>query len=846
MMIANNRPQLRSTHLAWCVALACSGIGEAAHARDYFNPALLEVDNPSSQGVDLASFENGEQAPGVYRVDVIINNQMVDTRDVTFKLVKEGNEEPILHPCLSASVLESYGVKIAQFPIIKADEQCVNFADIPQASSEFFFAGQKLILSIPQAAISTQARGYVAPELWDEGISALLLNYSASGSNTHARNSNASTDDGQYVNLRPGANIGPWRLRNYSTWTRDGNGQNKWDSVYTYLQRDIISMKSQMTLGDSSTPSDVFDSIPFRGAQLASDEEMIPDSMRGYAPVVRGIARTNAKIIIRQNGYVIYENYVAPGAFEITDMFPTGGSGDLFVTIKEADGSEQYLVIPFASLPVLQREGQIKYSLTAGQYRAYNSSVDNTPLAQGNIIYGLPYGLTAYGGLQESSKYQSLALGLGKNFGDIGALSVDVTQGWSRPKNAQKASGESWRVRYSKNFAESGTNFAIAGYRYSTSGYYSMQEILDSYSDQAVNPERRRNRAETTLSQTLGKNFGALTVTAIREDYWSINKTMESYGANYNNSWSGISYSLGYTYSKNSTASGSSGGRIYDKDQQFSLSLNVPMDYFMPKTWASYGMNTSKQGNTTHTLGISGNALEGDALGWSVQQGYGTDGAGYTGNMNADYRGTYAEVMAGYGYDKNSERLNYGISGGVLAHADGVTLAQPFGETLALVKAPGAKGVGIANESGVRTDFRGYTVVSNISPYRKNDITLDPEQTPDEVELALTSKTVIPTRGAVVRAEYIASVGMRVLLTLNRPDGKFVPFGAMATPVDNTTNQQGFIVGDSGQVYLTGLSERIDMLVKWGETPADSCRVKSNLPAAKKDEPVIQITANCL
>lgn len=845
-MIANNRHQLRATHLGWCIALACSGISEAVQARDYFNPALLEVDNPSSQGVDLAAFENGEQAPGIYRVDVIINNQMVDTRDVTFKLLKEGNEEPKLQPCLSASMLESYGVKIALFQKIKMDEECINLADIPQASAEFFFAGQKLILSIPQAALSTQARGYVAPELWDEGINALLLNYSASGSNTHARNNGSTSDNSQYVNLRPGVNIGSWRLRNYSTWTRDGNGQNKWDSVYTYLLRDIISMKSQMTLGDSSTPSDVFDSIPFRGAQLASDEEMIPDSMRGYAPVVRGIARTNAKIIIRQNGYVIYENYVAPGAFEITDMFPTGGSGDLFVTIKEADGSEKYLVIPFASLPVLQREGRIKYSLTAGQYRSYNSKVDSTPLALGNIIYGLPYGLTVYGGLQESSKYQSLAMGVGKNFGDIGALSVDVTQGWSAPKDGDKSEGQSWRVRYSKNFAETGTNFAIAGYRYSTSGYYSMQEILDSYSDQTVNPERRRNRAETSLSQTLGKNFGAITITAIREDYWSINKTMESYGANYNNSWNGISYSLGYTYSKNSTANGSSGGRIYDKDQQLSLSLNVPLDYFMPKTWASYGMNTSKQSNTTHTVGISGNALEGDALGWSVQQGYGTDGAGYTGNMNADYRGTYAEVMAGYSYDKNSERLNYGISGGVLAHADGVTLAQPFGETLALVKAPGAKGVGVANESGVKTDFRGYTVVSNISPYRKNDITLDPEQTPDEVELELTSKTVVPTRGAIVRAEYIASVGVRVLLTLNRPNGKYVPFGAMATPVESTAKQQGFIVGDSGQVYLTGLSERIDMFVKWGETPTDSCRVKANLPVAKKDEPVMQMTANCL
>lgn len=106
--------------------------------------------------------------------------------------------------------------------------------------------------------------------------------------------------------------------------------------------------------------------MPFRGAQLASDDDMLPDSLKGYAPVVRGIARTNAQVVVRQNGYQIYQSYVAPGAFEITDMYPTGGAGDLDVTIKETDGSEQHFILPYASLPVLQREGRLKYALTGG------------------------------------------------------------------------------------------------------------------------------------------------------------------------------------------------------------------------------------------------------------------------------------------------------------------------------------------------------------------------------------------------------------------------------------------------------------------------------------------------
>ncbi len=90
-------------------------------------------------------------------------------------------------------------------------------------------------------------------------------------------------------------------------------------------------------------------------------------------------------------------------------------------------------------------------------------------------------------------------------------------------------------------------------------------------------------------------------------------------------------------------------------------------------------MNHSKNNGTTHNVGLNGSALENNALNWNVQQGYGTDGVWYTGNANADYKGTYGEVTAGYGYDKDSDRLNYGLQGGIIAHADGVTFSQPLG-----------------------------------------------------------------------------------------------------------------------------------------------------------------------
>lgn len=826
--------------LAVFIALALSGVISTGYARDYFNPDLLELDNPAMKGADLSNFESGSQAPGTYRVDIIINQQTVDTREIKFISVKDAKGEDKLEPCLPVALLQSYGVKTTLFPELKGEGECARLSAIPEASSELLFNVQKLVLNIPQAAMSPQARGYVDPALWDEGIPALLLNYSLSGANNYADKGGNSNN--QYANLRPGVNLGAWRLRNYTTWNRDDNGQDKWDTVYTYLQRNIVPLKAQLVAGDSSSPADVFDSIPFRGMQLASDDDMMPESLRGYAPVVRGVARTNAQVVIRQNGYVIYQSYVSAGAFEITDMYSTGGAGDLHVTVKEADGSEQNFVVPFASLPVLQREGRLKYALTGGQYRSYDSSVDKTPFAQLTGILGLPRGFTLYGGFQESSKYQALAMGVGKNMGAVGALSTDVIQAWSRLKDQDKRSGQSWRIRYSKDFVETGTNFAIAGYRYSTAGYYSMQEVLDSYGGNPAYLDRRRNRAELTVSQSLGGVLGSVSASAVREDYWGQDKTMASYNLGYNNSWKGISYGLTYTYSKNGSAGNYKNRVSYDKDQIIAFNLSVPLERFLSNTWANYSMNHTKNSGTTHTVGLSGMALENNALSWNAQQGYGSDNVGNTGSMNADYKGTYGEVSAGYSYDKSGERLNYGLQGGILAHENGITLSQPLSETNVLVKAPGASGVSIQNQTGAKTDFRGYTLVSNVTPYRKNDVALLTDTLPDDVELELTNQTVIPTRGAVVRAEYVANVGARVLMTLTQANGQPVPFGAIVSSANAPSNSS--IVGNNGQVYITGLPDSGILKAKWGSAASEQCNINYSI-LARADSGIQSLNETC-
>ncbi|SUG28979.1 outer membrane usher protein SfmD [Salmonella enterica subsp. arizonae] len=145
---------------------------------------------------------------------------------------------------------------------------------------------------------------------------------------------------------------------------------------------------------------------------------------------------------------------------------------------------------------------------------------------------------------------------------------------------------------------------------------------------------------------------------------------------------------------------------------------------------------------------------------------------------------------------------------------------------------------------GVKTDFRGYTVVPYLSPYRENTVGLNPETLPDDADLTLTNQILTPTRGAIVRARFDTRVGKRVLMTLTRSNGKTVPFGAIVS-VHGENQAQSFIVGDAGQVYLTGMPLSGSLLAKWGNAASEICKVTFQLPEEDNTIGVMQTNARC-
>lgn len=831
-----------------------------AWSENYFNPAFLSDD---TTGVaDLSRFEQGhQQVPGTYRVDIWRNDEFIGTQDVRFE-AGDDNTPPVaggLSPCITRAMLDRFGVNVAAFPelVNVTGETCVPLATaIPGTEIGFNFASLRLNISLPQVAMQNSARGYIPPDQWDEGIPALLLNYSFTG------NKGNDADNSYYLNLQSGLNYGPWRLRNNGAWRyteSNGESHREWQNISTSAQRTVIPLKSELVAGDSNTGNDVFDSVGFRGLRMYSSDSMYPDSMQGYAPTVRGIARTPAKVVIRQNGYVIYQSYVQAGAFAISDLNPTSSSGDLEVTVEEKDGNPQRYTVPYSTVPLLQREGRLKYDLVAGDYRSGNDDQDTPFFTQGTLIAGLSNGYTLYGGTQLASRYSAIALGAGKNLGDWGAISLDITQARSQLADDSRHEGQSLRFLYAKSLNGFGTNFQLLGYRYSTKGFYTLDDVAwkemegyqysDSKDDDGVSDVvsyhnltwNKKGRFQVNISQSLG-DYGSLYVSGSEQTYWGTSDSSVWYQLGYAGGWQGVSYSVSWSWNQAVGIDGT--------DKLASFNVSVPFSLFtrhgyrrdsaLDRAYATASASRNSDGDTSWQTGISGTLLEDRNLNYSVSQGH-TSTNGSSGSASANWQATYGTFGAGYNYSRDQHDLNWQMSGGVVGHADGVTFSQPLGDTNVLIKAPGASGVNVENQTGVKTDWRGYAVMPYATVYRYNRVALDTNTMNNSTDIENNVSSVVPTNGALVRASFDTRIGVRALLTVMRGN-QSVPFGAV---VRETGSGVTSMVGDDGQIYLSGLPLTGELLVQWGNGANAQCRAPYSLPEKSLQQAITMKEIRC-
>lgn len=805
--------------LGLMIGFIISSVMFPANAEDYdFNTDMLDVSD--RKNIDLGQFAHaGFIMPGQYIMAVRVNNQSLGDQEVNFYAPE--NDPKGSEACITPKIVEKIGLK----PKMKSQltwwhqQQCLVLGSLKGSLFKGDLASSTVDLSIPQAYLEYSSEDWDPPSRWDNGIPGILFDYNVN-SQTQRNSKNGDKTLNVSGNGTLGANLGAWRFRanwqaRYDHQTgKTASSNHNWDWSQYYAYRAIARLGAKLTLGESYLSSDLFDGFRFTGVSLATDDAMLPPNLRGYAPEVTGVARSNAKVVISQQGRILQETQVASGPFRIQDI-NEAVAGRLDVRIEEQDGTVQEFTINTASIPYLTRPGTVRYKIATGRPTDWKHSVNGPMFGTGEFSWGVNNGWSLYGGGVSDGKYNALALGVGRDLLILGALAFDVTQSRAKLPYEQKAlSGGSYRLSYSKRFDDYDSQVTFAGYRFSQKNYMSMSDYLDA----RVSGARSQNSKEMyTIS--FNQQFRELGLSTYlnynHQTYWDrpdsdrYDLTVSSYFDFLK--FKGVNVSLTAYRSK------------YNKsnDDGVYMSLSFPLGN---TSTISYNGSWNKS-DTANRVSYYNRIDEHNN--YQLSSGYGQGSTMASGYFT--HEGDMAKVDASATYQAGSySSLGLSVAGGATATLKGAALhrSNMIGGTRILVDTGGVADIQLRGYGSTSSSNRfGKAVVSDVSNYYRNQLSVDLNTLPKNAEVTRSVTQATLTEGAIGYRTFDVIAGEKAMAILRLEDGTTPPFGAV---VKNKKKQNVGIVNDDGSVYLSGINPGDTMKVSWDGK--DQCELQ--LPKA--------------
>lgn len=787
-----------------------------------FNTDVMDVKD--RENIDISHFSRkGYVMPGDYPLTLNVNN--TDIREVNVTFAPLENDPQGSYPCLTSEMVKLFGLKDDTADKLKwvthGGEVCLDQTSLSGMTAIGDLTHGALRITIPQAYLEYSAPDWDPPSRWDDGVTGLLFDYNFNYSKTEQHQGNNSNNiSGNGVT---GANFGPWRLR--ADWqaqrnSRNGQTEQNWQWSRYYMYRALPKLGAKLTLGETDLDSGLFDSFRFAGANLATDDSMLPPNLQGYAPEVSGVARSNAKVTISQQGRVIYQSQVAAGPFRIQEL-SQAVSGKLDVKVEEQDGSEQNFQVDTASIPYLTRPGMIRYKLSGGRPTDWKHRTEDVTFGTGEFSWGVSNGWSLFGGVVATQQYNALAMGVGRDLMAFGAVSLDATHSQARLPGEDVKSGNSYRLSYSKRFDEIDSQVTFAGYRFSERDFMSMNNYLDARYSDMHHDGLRIGRSKELYTITVNKQFKDVGLSIYgnysRQTYWDQpdNDIWSLSMAKYMDvgSWKNISLNLtGYKNRNNNI-----------RDEGVYASISIP--------WSSGGYLTysgeSRRNGNTHSLGWSDSMDANDS--YSLRTSIASDEkkavSGYL-----THRGDIARTNLTASYQEGAySSVGMSVQGGATATLHGAALHRSSspGAARVMLDTNGVSDVPVRSSGGdIHSNVFGKAVVADVNSYWRGSAGVNVNALGADMDVSHPLTQFTLTEGAIGYRKLDVMSGRKMMAMIKFADGSSPAFGS-------TVMRDGHEVGvvdEDGSVWLTGIRPGSDMSVLQDNDIVCTLTIPGHLP----------------
>lgn len=703
---------------------------------------------------------------------------------------------------------------------------------LPGTTATLSTLSQEIRLEIPESWF-THSSGRIMPtNAWDWGEDALVANY-----DLNAQHSSYGGVDREhlYASTDLRLNLGVWRLVGGAYWSVDrdaseGTTRDTLERRNLYATRVFGDASNRLKVGEFSTSTYFTPGVQIRGAELRLDPSMLDSSTLNFVPVVTGTADTQARVTVRQRGRLIYERYVAPGSFMLENLPNLSASGDLEVTVEEADGRVRTFTVPFTSNGRQLRTGKVRWSIAAGLYDGGFLESDRPAVVNLDAGWGGPFNTTFYGGGLVTDSFHNARAGMALMIPMAGALNLEWIHSSDRTDNPY-GSGHGAAVGFTRYVEKTGS-YVNLRYERTISGV--LTRIEEAYARREAMEPFGITVEDSVLQASVSQHFGRFGSLSL-----SFNRRTEAEGdhttdlsASYTTSWKRMNINVSLQQSRLHHRYGAN-----EKDFLASVNVTIPLSaFFGREAYSSHtvglGFSRDDEGRTTRRASITGTALEDHRLSYSLQTSSATESdTGFYGSLH--YRANRAELGLMASTEGGDYSFTASASGAVVGLRQGVLFTNEINGPTVLALFPDVPEARLLYQT-VTTAVDGGIVATGLSNYEENELHVDVDRLPTNVAMPLYVRHVVPADDAIIVVPFETFRGKQLYAHFSTPDGA-PPFGSYVRLLGDAAIPIEGMVDEAGSVYFPAVPEDGVFEVSWRDERGNplACRAPFVSPAAR-------------
>lgn len=576
----------------------------------------------------------------------------------------------------------------------------------------------------------------------------------------------------------------------------------------TYWRTDLPARMDTLILGDTVSSAAAWSRpVRYGGLLYARDFTLAPGYVTYPTPSLTGSAALPSTLDILVNNRRAANSTVQPGPFDLTEIPIVTGAGQLQLLVRDLLGHETVINQSYYLAPQLLKPGLSNFAFEAGSFREQYGVASNdygAAFGAGNYRWGVTNALTAEFGAEAQRGRAAGGGGVTALIGNY--LVVGVAAGFSV---TQGKYGEHYNATLQRVTPSFGLSLAIDRF---DEGYAQFGTVAAE--------SKPKDQLVAAAGLPLGPAM-SVGMSYSRQTIWD--------GARF--SLVGANLGLGFIYDAYLSISAS---RELNAGQSWGGAVNVIVP-LGPRRTLTDSSTHEPGGHLINTAQAIQSVPSGPGWGWRLAA---SDSAVQRLQAGATYNGNYAQATAEVNQGADSDAFRVGASGSLGWMEEFAFASRRIDQgAFAIVKVGDVTDipVSLSNQVVAVTNSKGMAFVPSLLPYQANQLTLNPDQLPFDVEISGVREMAVPYARSGALVNFPVKRVRNVLVVLQALDGTPVPAGThvMVTPGDRE-----FIVARRGEVYLVDLAEDNELAVRWA---GGACRLplKPPSPAAGAEAPRI-------